>query len=199
MTISNPSINGVTTPVRKASPVVSLDSDQYTGSVSWSSTSGLLDGAFVGETSYTATITINPKPHYTLTGIGSNFFTLSGATTVSDSSGSGIITAVFPATNPTPTYKVRYIVGSSYSDQECQGSRIQGTTEQDIPEGNSGTPVEAIPSAASGYTFDGRYYDGCRVQWFNFVSNSSILDKIITAENVQSNQDWYVLFYKRYL
>ena len=197
MTISNPSINGVTTPVRKASPVISLDSDQYTGSISWSSNSVLLDGVFVGDTSYTATITITPKTHYTLTGIGSNFFTLSGATTVSDSSGSGIITAVFPATNPTPTYKVRYSVDYGNTDEECNGGRIQGTTEQDILEGNSGTPVEAIPSAASGYDY-GRYYDGCSVQWNNFVSNSSILAKIITAENVQSNQDWYVQFYKHY-
>jgi hypothetical protein len=197
MTISNPSINEVTTPVRKASPVISFDSDQYTGSISWSSNSVLLNGVFVGDTSYTATITINPKPQYTLTGIGSNFFTLSGATTVSNSFGSGIITAVFPATNPTPTYIVRYFVDYGNSDQECKGGRIQGTTEQDILEGNSGTPVEAIPSAASGYDL-GRYYECSRVQWNNLVSNSSITEKIITAINVQSNQDWFVLFTKHY-
>ena len=195
MTISNPTINGVTSPVRKAIPVLSIENDQYTGSISWSSNSVPLDGAFVAETSYTATVTITPKAHYTLTGIGSNFFTLSSATTVSNSSGSGIITAVFPATNPTPTYKVSYSMGDT--DQECQGGSIQGVTEQYILEGNSGTPVEAMPFVTSG-TYLGRNYDGCSFQWDNYVSNSYSKDKIITAENVKSNEDWYVQFYKHY-
>ncbi|MFA4931684.1 MAG: hypothetical protein WC625_02040 [Caldisericia bacterium] len=90
-------IPGVTVPVKNATPVAAIaETAQYTGTVIW--TPGLVGGKFKTKTVYTATITIIPKPGYTLTGVAANFFTVAGATTVTNSIDSGVVTAVFPAT-----------------------------------------------------------------------------------------------------
>jgi hypothetical protein len=57
---------------------------------------------FSYSTAYTATITLTPKTGYTLTGVAANFFTVAGATSVSNSAGNGVVTAVFPATASAP-------------------------------------------------------------------------------------------------
>jgi hypothetical protein len=66
----------------------------YTGTVSWSGS----PSTFAGATVYTATITLTPTSGYTLTGVSANFFTVAGATSVTHSADSGVITAEFPAT-----------------------------------------------------------------------------------------------------
>ena len=98
--ISLAAIGGVTAPARGATPVTAITAtDQYTGAVTWSPT---VSGAFAAVTTYTATITLTPKTGYTLTGVTANFFTVAGATTVSNAANSGVITAVFPATAAAP-------------------------------------------------------------------------------------------------
>ena len=79
----------------QAQPPVTLitETEQYNGTVSWSPA----DNLFGAETVYTATITLTPKTGYTLTGVKANFFTVSGATTVTNVVDSGIVTAVFSA------------------------------------------------------------------------------------------------------
>ena len=52
---------------------------------------------FIGGTVYTATITLTPKAGYSLTGVSADSFTVAGAT-ATNGQGSGVITAVFPAT-----------------------------------------------------------------------------------------------------
>ena len=96
--ISVAAIAGVTAPVTGATPVTTItESAQYTGAVSWSGS----PATFAGATTYTATITLTAKSGFTLTGVAENFFTLAGATTVTHSASSGVITAVFPATADT--------------------------------------------------------------------------------------------------
>ncbi|MGI6534665.1 MAG: S-layer homology domain-containing protein [Peptococcia bacterium] len=93
-------IAGVTAPVRDAAPVATItETDQYTGTVSWSPE--IADNKFAASTVYTATITLSPKAGYTLTGITENFFTVEGAT-ATNAADSGVITAVFPATEAVP-------------------------------------------------------------------------------------------------
>ncbi|MDR2595764.1 MAG: hypothetical protein LBC76_00445 [Treponema sp.] len=92
-------ITQVTAPVAGASPVNNFTNTQYDGGVVWSPT---VSGTFAAGTTYTATITLTPKTGYTLYGVTSNFFTLTGATSVSNSANSGVITAVFPATLLSP-------------------------------------------------------------------------------------------------
>ena len=87
-------IAGVTAPVTGAIPTPTIaDTTEYTATISWSPVAS----PFAAGTAYTATITLTPKAGYTLTGIAKNFFTVSGATTT-NTAGSGVVTAVFPAT-----------------------------------------------------------------------------------------------------
>jgi hypothetical protein len=53
---------------------------------------------FTSGNQYTATITLTPKPGYTLEGVEANFFTVAGATSANNSANSGVITVPFPRT-----------------------------------------------------------------------------------------------------
>ena len=93
-------IPGVTAPVRGAAPAGTItETAQYTGTVTWSPA----DNPFKASTVYTAAITLTPKTGYTLTGVATNFFTVAGATSVTNAASSGVITAVFPATGAAPS------------------------------------------------------------------------------------------------
>ena len=97
--IATRAIAGVTAPVTGATPVTTVTySSEYTATVNWSPTTTL----FAGGTAYTATITITSKAGYTITGVPGNFFTVAGATTT-NAADSGVVTAVFPATQPLRT------------------------------------------------------------------------------------------------
>ena len=97
--IATRAIAGVTAPVTGATPVTTVTySSEYTATVNWSPTTTL----FAGGTAYTATITITSKAGYTITGVPGNFFTVAGATTT-NAADSGVVTAVFPATQPLST------------------------------------------------------------------------------------------------
>jgi hypothetical protein len=92
-------IGGVTAPVLGATPVASItESNQYTGTVAWSTSGGAHTGAFAGSTVYTATITLTAKSGFTLTGVAADFFTVAGADSDTNLINAGVITAVFPAT-----------------------------------------------------------------------------------------------------
>ena len=56
--ISIEAIPGVTVPVKGVTPVTSIETDQYTGEVSWDPE---ITDKFAAETIYTATITLTPK------------------------------------------------------------------------------------------------------------------------------------------
>jgi hypothetical protein len=91
---------GVTAPVTGAIPVGTITaSDQFTGTVTWKDAGGTaLTGPFAAETVYTATIILEPKEGYTLTGVAANSFSVVGATSVTNFADTGTVTAVFPAT-----------------------------------------------------------------------------------------------------
>ena len=95
ITIDLAIVPGVTAPVRGATPKTAITiTPQYTGSITWSPAGS----TFAATTVYTATITIKPQEGYTLNGVGANFFTVAGATSVTNAANSGVITAVFPET-----------------------------------------------------------------------------------------------------
>jgi hypothetical protein len=93
-TISTAAIAGITVPITGGTPVTSTTAVQYNTTIVWSAA----HARFRSTTAYTATITLTPNAGYTLTGVTANFFTVSGATSVTHLAGSGSITAVFPAT-----------------------------------------------------------------------------------------------------
>lgn len=95
---SSPALTGLTAPVLGATPVTSITGSHVTGTVTWSPAAT----TFAPGTTYTATITLTPAAGYTLTGVAANYFTVAGASSVSNSANSGTVTAVFPATALTP-------------------------------------------------------------------------------------------------
>lgn len=102
VTVTEPAIGGVTAPVVGETPVTAItEGKQFTGTVTW--LPDLVDGKFGPQTVYTATITLTPKAGYKLDGVAANFFTVSGATSVSNEANSGVVTAVFPATKEAAT------------------------------------------------------------------------------------------------
>ncbi|MBI9081905.1 MAG: InlB B-repeat-containing protein, partial [Pseudodesulfovibrio sp.] len=94
-TVSLLAIPDIVAPVRGEAPVTTaIDRVQYTGSITWDP---VVD-TFAASTVYTATIALTAKAGWTLNGVAENSFTVAGATTVTHSAGSGVVTAVFPAT-----------------------------------------------------------------------------------------------------
>ncbi len=94
--ISISAIAGVTVPVKGETPDTEVDvTAQYTGVISWNPDPG---AKFDGKEDYTATITLTPRSFYTVTGITANFFTVAGATSVTNPANSGVVTAAFPKT-----------------------------------------------------------------------------------------------------
>jgi hypothetical protein len=106
--VSIKAIPGVTPPVTGATPVTAItETAQYTGTVSWSPASS----TFTGPVVYTATITLTAKPGFTLSGVTANFFTVAGATTMSNAANSGVVTAAFPATAAPAVVSIKAIPG----------------------------------------------------------------------------------------
>lgn len=97
VTVTKPAIVGISVPVAGEKPVYNVKGEQFTGTVTWAP--DLIDSKFGPLKSYTATITLTPKVGYTLSGVATNFFTVEGATSVSNASNSGVVTATFPKTN----------------------------------------------------------------------------------------------------
>jgi outer membrane protein OmpA-like peptidoglycan-associated protein len=99
-TVTDSAIAGITPPVSGATPVTSITADaQFTGTVTWNGN----PSSFSPATAYTATITLTPTAGYSLAGVAANFFTVSGATSVTNTAGSNVVTAVFPATAGSPS------------------------------------------------------------------------------------------------
>jgi hypothetical protein len=89
---SDPAIGGVTAPVTGETPVtVVTPTSGYTGTVTWSES----HSTFKAATRYTATIQLTPNAGHTLIGVPANFFTISGAASITHATNSGLITAVF--------------------------------------------------------------------------------------------------------
>ena len=91
-------IPGVVVPGRGEAPnMENVNTDQYSGTVTWAPVAS----TYAPLTVYTATITLTAKTGFTLTGVSADFFTVAGATTT-NAINSGVVTAVFPATEKAP-------------------------------------------------------------------------------------------------
>ncbi|WP_461255310.1 hypothetical protein [Treponema sp. R80B11-R83G3] len=96
VTVNIAVIPGVTVPATGNIPVKAIiETAQYSGTITWSPE---VSGTFAATTEYTATITLTAKTGYTLFGVKNNFFKVAGASSVSNSANSGVITAVFKPT-----------------------------------------------------------------------------------------------------
>ena len=85
----------VSGPVVGGTPDTSISTFQYTGAVTWV----LNENPFQAK-AYTATVVVTAKPGFTLEGLPANFFTVAGATTVTNTASTGnttvSVTVAFP-------------------------------------------------------------------------------------------------------
>ncbi|MDR1321564.1 MAG: cell wall-binding repeat-containing protein [Gracilibacteraceae bacterium] len=155
-------------PVRGAAPALSIDNDQFSGTVTWSPAVG---ATFATRTSYTATITLIAKDGYTLDGIDANFFTIPGATSVTYDPATRTITAVFPQTAGT-------------SSSGGSGGGLSTVIDEE-------TPLAALPSVSYIYGAD-RVETAIAISKAGWTSAEAVIlapgdnDHIIDALSVSS-------------
>jgi hypothetical protein len=78
--------------------------DQYNVSIVWETAMGGAAGAgFAAGTAYRAVVTLTAKPGWTFNGLGENAFSYSGAASVTNGPGSGVVTIVFFPTPKPPS------------------------------------------------------------------------------------------------
>jgi len=136
-------IKGVTIPAIAGVPVKTItDNAQYTGTVTWNGNPSI----FAGSTVYTATITLTPKPGSTMQGVAANFFTVAGATSVSNAANSGVVTAVFPTT---ATIAVSISINAPVKDA------IPNTTASSNTESESNFSISSVSWSPSHNPFHG--------------------------------------------
>jgi len=161
-------IHGVTAPVNGGVPVTSItENEQYSGTVIWNDN----PYTFAASTVYTATITLTPKPGYTLQIVSANYFMVAGVTSVNNAAGSGVITAVFPATAATSITSVSISItapvkgatpsttASAISNAEDGDIFIIGSVSWSPADnlflGNKEYTASVTLTAKSGHTFTG--------------------------------------------
>jgi uncharacterized repeat protein (TIGR02543 family) len=89
-------IPGIVAPVTGATPsLAGISTDQYTGTIMWYPTAS----TFQEGVSYTASVVLTPKSGYTFEGVNANSFVVAGASSVTNTANSGVVTVVFPATS----------------------------------------------------------------------------------------------------
>ncbi len=182
VTVTEPAIKGIPLPVAGEKPVeVVTDGKQFTGTVTWSPDK--VDGKYGPQEVYTATITLTPKVGYKLDGVPKNFFTVEGATSVTNAANSGVVTAVFPKTG---TATVWNSVISGVTNPKTGDAPVSAITEDTNFSGTVTWSPEAAVFAAStvytatvtltpkaGYTFDGVAANFFTVAGATSVSNEA--------------------------
>lgn len=91
----------VVKPVKNATPTLTFDTVQYTGTVAWwnvSDNKAMDTETFEGSTVYRADVSLIAKAGYTLEGLAGNDFLHSDATSVANTGSPGGIAITFPAT-----------------------------------------------------------------------------------------------------
>ncbi|MCL2154384.1 MAG: hypothetical protein FWH53_01830 [Leptospirales bacterium] len=158
-------IQGVTVPVTGATRITAItETTQYTGTVTWSPN----DTTFAPTTVYTATITLTPKTDYTLQGVGTNFFTIAGATSVSNNANSGVITAVFPKT---------VISSASWGSRAVAGDKVV------MGRGNNGTSILIVDTTTGTVTEKG----GLSSAYWGLNSSTAVAgDKVVMGRGGSS-------------
>jgi hypothetical protein len=153
-------IEGVTVPVTEAVPVTKITpTEQYTGTVVWIPA----DNTFKASAAYTALITLKAKEGYTLEGVAANFFTVAGASTVSNEVNSGVVIAVFntKADDQTPVaddYDIGNLTQTAGNITAVTITAKEGKSSGAVTiyyEGTDGTTYPkstTLPTAAGTYT-----------------------------------------------
>ncbi len=130
-------IAGVTVPALGATPVTTVTAGNgYTGTVSWSGSPSTF-----GAGQYTATITLTANAGYTFGGVPANFFTVAGATSVTNAANSRVITAVFPALYVNAPGEPQQVVATRTSPTSATVSFV-------APNSDGGSPILSYTAIA---------------------------------------------------
>jgi len=88
----------IAAPVHRENPIASFENVQYNGTVAWSyADNAPIAGAFDFDKAVNAVVTLTAKPDFTFNGVPANAFAHAGATSTSNTAGSGTVTISFPA------------------------------------------------------------------------------------------------------
>jgi hypothetical protein len=155
-TIDNKYISGIE-PTIGATPIKSIETSQYTGTITWSPN----DTTFDYETVYTATINLTPKSGYKLEGVSENFFEVIGAETTTNDANSGEVTAVFPI-----TYANWNMIGGSFTDEYTKDLIPENGDEFFIGTLDVSTDSKGVPYVAITYKIN---YGGVESRWESAV------------------------------
>ena len=203
VTISISIISGVTPPAYGETPVAEIAvTAQYSGTVTWNPA----HVTFQAVTQYTAEITLEPNPGFTFAGVAADFFTVAGATSVSNGQHNGIVTAVFPETQVAPPVAVSEndipdiivpVVGlAPVSGELINSSQYTGTVEWNPNHSTfrTGTTYTATITltAKPGYTFTGvaaDFFTVDRASTVNNGANSGVVTAVFTPAVVTFNSN----------
>ena len=137
-TISISEVTGITPPVGGAAPVESITpTNEYSGSVLWSDSSGALSGNFRALTIYRAVITLIPEPGFAYESLASDFFSVEGAKSVFFYNETGIIEVFFDPRLDEGTTRLNQSFGSN-------GSVALGDIFGDTPLTQANSPVSSL-------------------------------------------------------
>ncbi|MDR2253051.1 MAG: carbohydrate-binding domain-containing protein [Bifidobacteriaceae bacterium] len=92
-------LSGVVAPVAGVAAVSTIETDEYSGVVSWSPPPPA--GVFAPGEAYTAEVVLTAKLGWTFEGVGEDSYQVDGASSVTNAADSGVVTVVFPATGAT--------------------------------------------------------------------------------------------------
>jgi len=194
-TISTSIIISVRRPITGETPASAIGPGiGYTGTVTWSGS----PSTFAAGTIYTATITITPSSGYTLTGVSANSFRIPGVS-VTHLANSGVITAVFPATDATISVAaiagvIAPVTGATPVTATTAGTGYTGTVSW------SGSPstfaAGTIYTAtirlteAIGYTFTGvsaNFFTVAGATSVTHSANTAVITAVFPATNSSEN------------
>ena len=144
-------ITGIIIPAAGQTPTATVAGTQYTGAVTWAEALDA-NGKFVLGTEYTATITLTAKEGFTFTGVTENFFTVAGATTVTNAANSGVVTAKFPAAEEPPPALTVTVGGVEKQTTSLTGHKGTVTLL------NDGSGVEFTAATGADTAYDWSYF-----------------------------------------
>jgi hypothetical protein len=101
LTVTNRALNGIVTPAAGAAPILSITpTDEYTGTISWSTILNEADpvplvGNFEAGFVHQAVVTLTATDLYTFEGVTENFFTVPGAHIIRNPANQGVVTIIY--------------------------------------------------------------------------------------------------------
>lgn len=157
-------------PVSGATPVTSIETDQYTATITWSDN----PSTFAASTEYIAAVTLNAKTYtdgsqsYTLNGIAANSFTHADAFYIGNAANSSVVNIIFAETDPTPTLEsiavttapttTKYAIGDSFdpTGMVITATYTDGSTTTITDYTHNGSALPLGDSVAVTITYQGK-------------------------------------------